>query len=273
MPYPPTGPDPDPRERTFEAPATSPYGPRPAEARTFAPPPAASVTFPHLTGARRELSVTLKVRPVTDLRRGVPAGLHLARSVRRVGGQTALFGADRVRLEAEDLKRIDADTLRHGLPLLALAPDGVGVTPVFWRTAASVRGRFALLYAGLRVDADPGRLLVELFGVEPNVAADVLGEVCVQLEAQRRAVIVRTAPDADLLARAAEAGVRGVSLDFAGVDTDSAGAVAAAQDLVAAARAAAPHVLLVNLPPRHAPAMGRAGATHAVLVEGRGELV
>lgn len=272
MTHPPTGREPDQEDRTFEAPRGA-YETRPAEGRSFAPSAAASITFPHLTAARRELSVTLKARPIIDLKRGLEAGLHLARSVRRVGGQTALFGTDRVRLEAEDFKRIDAETLRHGLPLLAMAPDGVGVAPVFWRTAASGQGRFALLYAGLRGDADPGRLLVELFGVEADVGPDHLADVCVQLEAQRRAVIVRTAPDPDLLARAAAAAVKGLSIDFAGVAVDSAAAVAEAQDLVAAARAASPHVLLVNLPPRQGPAMFRAGATHAVFAEGRGELV
>lgn len=269
MPYAPGPPafgSPDPSSRPAGAPE------RPQEGRAFGPPPAIAVTFPHLTAGRRELGVTLKARPVIHLRQGVEVGRHVCRTIRRVGGQTALFGHDRVRLESADFKRIDAETLRHGLPLLDLAAGGTGVVPAFWRTVSGTQGRFALLYAGLQADADAGRLLVELFGVPPDVRAETLAEACSHLEAQRRAVVVHAPPDAAALTRVAAAGARGVSLDFAGVDTEGPAAWAQAQDLIAAARAAAPHVLLTNLEPRLAPQAARAGATHAVFAEGRATL-
>ena len=62
-----------------------PGRPRALDPRGFEPTPARSLTFPFVTGQRRELSVTLTPRPVFDLARRQAVGVRLARVVRRSG--------------------------------------------------------------------------------------------------------------------------------------------------------------------------------------------
>ena len=55
-------------------------GDRPVEARSFSPVGAKSLTFPLVTEARKELTVTLAARPVFDLFRRSHVGARVART-------------------------------------------------------------------------------------------------------------------------------------------------------------------------------------------------
>ena len=239
-------------------------GDRPVEARSFSPVGVKSLTFPLVTEAHRELTVTLAARPVFDLVRRSHVGARVARTVRRAGGESALAGMHRVRLEVADLKRIDVETLRHGVSLLDLPGGATGVAPAFWRTVASSAGRFSLLYTGLATDVDAGLLLVEIMGVDMRATAEDVRAAIDHLGAQRRGVIVHAPPEPGMIARLAPVQPRCVSLDFAGVETESAVDWSAAAELIAQARGVARDVLLVNLPPARGEAAAAAGATHAV---------
>lgn len=234
------------------------------EKRSFTSAPAKSLTFPVVTAARRELSVTLTPQTVFDLSRRAAVGFRLARSLRRVGGDAMHDGLGRARLEPTDLKRIDSETLRHGRDLLDLENGATGVVPAFWRTVATGPGRVALLYAGLRAEVDAGRLLVEVVGLDDRAALSGVMEASSHLEAQRRGVVLHAAPFAASVARLAAASPRCICLDFAGVETQGPIAWQQAANLIVAARGASGHVLLVNLPPERGEAAAMAGATHAV---------
>ena len=244
-----------------------PVGGRSVEARSFSPVGAKSLTFPLVTAARRELTVTLSARPVFDLGRRCGVGCRLGRTVRRAGGESALVGMHRVRLDAADLKQIDVETLRHGVALLDLAGGATGVAPAFWRTVASSAGRFSLLYTGLAADVDAGLLLVEIMGVDMRATAEDVRTAIDHLRAQRRGVIVHAPPEPGMIARLGPVQPRCVSLDFAGVETASAVDWRAAAELIAEARGVARDVLLVNLPPARGEAAAAAGATHAVFCD------
>ena len=239
-------------------------GSPPVEARSFSPVGANSLTFPLVTEARRELTVTLAARPIFDLQRRTHVGCRISRTVRRAGGESALSGLHRVRLDTADLKRIDVESLRHGVGLLDLPGGASGVAPAFWRTVASSRGRFSLLYAGLQSDVDAGLLLVEVVGVDLKASPEDVRAAIDHLEAQRRGVIVQAPPEPGMITRLAPARPRCLSLDFAGVESDSAAQWQAASALIAHARSVARDVLLVNLPPARGEAAAQAGATHAV---------
>ena len=178
-------------------------GDRPVEARSFSPVGAKSLTFPLVTDARRELTVTLAAKPVFDLVRRTHVGARVARTVRRAGGESALAGMHRVRLEVADLKRIEVETLRHGVGLLDLPGGATGVAPAFWRTVASSAGRFSLLYTGLAADVDAGLLLVEIMGVDMRATAEDVRTAIDHLGAQRRGVIVHAPPEPGMIARLA----------------------------------------------------------------------
>lgn len=242
-------------------------GDRPVEARSFSPMRTRSLTFPLVTDARRELTVTLAARPVFDLIRRNDVGARLSRTVRRAGGESALAGLHRVRLDVADLKRIDVETLRHGVGLLNLPGGATGVAPAFWRTVASSAGRFSLLYTGLAAEVDAGLLLVEIMGVDMKATAEDVRAAIDHLGSQRRGVIVHAPPEPGMIARLAAVEPRCISLDFAGVETASAVDWRAAAELIAQAREVARDVLLVNLPPARGEAAAAAGATHAVFCD------
>ena len=139
--------------------AYSPLGERRAYAAPYE-----SLTFSLVTRAGRELTVTLAAQPVFDLDRSTPVSRRIRRFVRHRGGESALAALGRRTLEPVDLKRIDLQTLNHGLDLLHLGADDAGVLPAFWRTVASSQGRFALLCTELQHGSAPGNLLIEVMG-------------------------------------------------------------------------------------------------------------
>jgi len=240
------------------------------EARRFTSPERSGVTFSVMARHGSELAVSLAARPVHDLLRGTVVGHRLDRTVRRRGGEAALRWAGRATLDPGDLKRIDVQTLRHGMDLLSSTPDGIGIAPAFWRTVTTSPGRLALLYAGLETEADPHKLLVELRGGAEHASTREIVEVLKHLEGQRRRTIVHASPIVGQLQRLAEAQPPGVAIDFAGVETGSAAAWSGAAGLIAAARAAAPSVLLLGLPTDRGEAAAAAGATHAVFAAMQG---
>lgn len=240
----------------------SPYAPL-GERRAYAAP-YESLSFDLVTRAGRELVVTLAVQPVFDLDRSMPVSRRIRRTVRHRGGESALAARGRRTLEPVDLKRIDLQTLNHGLDLLHLGPDDSGVLPAFWRTVSSSRGRFALLCADLQRGPAPGNLMVELMGGLEQAAPEMIEESISHFETEALGVILHVAPDAGLVRRLA--GVRALSLaiDFAGVAHEGAREWRAAQELVAAARQTCGQVMLLNLRPDKGLAAQAAGATHAV---------
>ncbi|WP_296817166.1 hypothetical protein [Brevundimonas sp.] len=236
------------------------------EARSFAPPAADSLAFPFIAG-RAELSVRLTARPLFDLRRRAPAGVHLSRSLSRAFPVSGPFGGGKPRLEPADVMKLDAATLQRGLDLLRNTGPGAVVSPACWSTIASPRGRFSLLYAGLKGHPDATRLLVEVLAAPPDLEAETLQSCMSHIEAQQRGLLLRSPPDLSTLHRLESAGLKGVSLDLTGLDFDTAIGRQAAQQVMVAARRVAPSVMVLGLPASLAEEAASAGATHAVMCE------
>ena len=142
--------------------------------------------------------------------------------------------------------------------------EAVGIIPAFWRTVATSHGRFGLLYAGLQHHDAPGLLVIEVTDGPETAPVDAVAETIAHFETERLGVILHIAPDIGLAQRMTAAGARCLAIDFAGVDHESPRAWATASTLIAAARQAAPGVMLINLRPEWALAAHDAGTTHAV---------
>jgi hypothetical protein len=223
-----------------------------------------SLTFTMVSRAARELTVTLAVQPLFDLAQSAVVGRRIRRTVRHLGGEAALFALGRRSLETTDLKRIDLQTLKHGLDLLGPTAGDCGVLPAYWRTVASSGGRFALLCAELQhVDAPKG-LLVEIVGGLENAPPEAVQAAISHFGLAALGVVAHIAPDAASARRLAPAQLQCLSIDFAGVALDGARDWEEAARLIVAARQAAPQVLLLNLRPDRGLAARAAGATHAV---------
>lgn len=240
------------------APARTPVG----ERRSYAAP-YESLTFSLVTRGGRELTVTLAAQPVFDLNRSVPVSRRIRRTVRHQGGEAAL-GLGRRTLESADLKRIDLQTLNHGLDLLQLGSSDSGVMPTFWRTIASSRGRFALLCTELQHHAAPGALLVEVMGGLEQAPPEAIDEAIAHFETAALGVILHIAPDAGAARRLAAVRAQCLAIDFAGVEHETARDWIGAADLIGEARRVCPQVMLLNLRPDRGLAAHAAGATHAV---------
>ena len=120
----------------------------PEEPKAFGAPGLAdigSVTFPFITRARREMSITLSLQPIFGLKNGQVVSRRIRRLVRHQGGEPALRGLGRPMLETADLRRIDLLTLQHGGSLLRPGETDGGVLPAFWRTVATSHGRFTMI--------------------------------------------------------------------------------------------------------------------------------
>jgi hypothetical protein len=222
-----------------------------------------SLTFSLVTRARRELSVTLAAQPVIDLKTGVAVSRRIRRCVRHVGGESEL-ARGRGALEAMDLKRIDLQTLKHGLDLLRLERSDSGVVPAFWRTVASSGGRFALLCAELQHGGAPGALLVEVMGGLEQAPPDAVANAIAHFETAALGVVLHVAPDLGAVRKLEGAHAQCLALDFAGVAHEAARDWPDAADLIGAGRDACAQVLLLNLRPERARTARAAGATHAV---------
>lgn len=223
-----------------------------------------SLTFTMVSRARRELTVTLAVQPLFDLTRSAVVGRRVRRTVRHLGGEAALFALGRRSLETADLRRIDLQTLKHGLDLLRPTASDCGVLPAYWRTVASSGGRFALLCAELQHLDASGGLLVEIVGGLENAPPEAVQEAISHFGLSALGVVAHIAPDAGSARRLAPAQLQCLSIDFAGVAHDNARDWEEAARLIVAARQAAPQVLLLNLRPDRGLAARAAGATHAV---------
>lgn len=232
------------------------------ERRAYAAP-YESLTFTMVTRARREMTVTLAAQPVFDLARSSPVSRRIRRTVRHCGGEGALALGRRT-LEPIDLKRIDLQTLKHGLDLLRLGTHDSGVLPAFWRTVASSRGRFALLCAELQHGAAPGTLLVEVVGGLEQAPPETIKEAISHFETAALGAILHVAPDAAAARRLSGVRAQCLAVDFAGVAHENPRDWQSAAELIAAARQACPQVLLLNLRPDRGLAAQAAGATHAV---------
>lgn len=239
--------------------ARAPLGERRAYAAPYE-----SLTFTLVTRARRELIVTLAAQPVFDLALSAPVSRRIRRTVRHRGGESALMARGRRTLEPMDLKRIDLQTLNHGLDLLHLGPEDSGVLPAFWRTVASSGGRFALLCAEMQHGAAPGSLLVEVMGGLEQAPPDAVDAAISHFETAALGVILHIAPDVGAARQMAGVRARCLAIDFAGVAHESFGDWQAAEALIGAMRDACPQVLLLNLRPDRGLAARSAGATHAV---------
>jgi hypothetical protein len=222
-----------------------------------------SLTFPLVTRARHELSITLAAQPVFDLATGVPMSRRIRRCVRHTGGEAAL-ARGRGSLEPMDLKRIDLQTLKHGLDLLRLQPGDSGIVPAFWRTIASSGGRFAILCAELQHGAAPGALLIEVMGGLEQAPAEAIADAVSHFETAALGAVLHVAPDLGAVRRLAGVRARCLALDFAGVAHETARDWPDAAELIAAGRAVCDHLVLLNLRPERAKDARTAGATHAV---------
>ncbi len=214
-----------------------------------------------MTRTRRELTVTLAAQPVFDLSRSVPVSRRVRRTVRHRGGESALAALGRRTLEPVDLKRIDLQTLNHGLDLLHLGSDDSGVLPAFWRTVASGGGRFALLCAELQHQAAPGALLVEVMGGLEQAPPEAVDEAIAHFETAALGVILHIAPDFGAAGRLKSVQARCLSIDFAGVAHETAREWLDAVALIGAARDACPQGMLLNLRP------DRGLAAHAAVAD------
>lgn len=233
-----------------------------AERRAYAAP-YESLTFSLVTRARRELTVTLAAQSVFDLARSTAVSRRIRRIVRHHGGESALFALGKRTLDAVDLKRIDLQTLKHGLDLLRQSGDS-GVLPAFWRTVASSGGRFALLCTELQHGAPRDGLMVEVVGGLEQAPPETIAEAVSHFATEAMGVILHIAPDAAAAGRLAGVPAQCLAIDFAGVAHENACDWEYAQRLIAAARETCPQVLLLNLRPDRGLAAQAAGATHAV---------
>lgn len=258
-PEPPRG---APEHRAYAAGWADAAGPS-LERRSYAAP-YESLTFTVVTRARREMTVTLAAQPVFDLGRSTPVSRRIRRIIRHQGGERALTGLGRRSLDAVDLRRIDLQTLRHGLDMLRPGAEDSGVLPAFWRTVASSGGRFALLCAEMQHEPAPGGIMVEVMGGLEQAPPEAIAEAVSHFETASQGVILHIAPDLGAARRLAGSGVRCISIDFAGVAHDSVRDWGAAAQLIATARLSCPQVMLLNLRPDHGLAAHAAGATHAV---------
>lgn len=222
-----------------------------------------SLTFSLVTRARQELSITLAAQPVFDLTTGLPMSRRVRRSVRHAGGEAALARGGGG-LEPIDLKRIDLQTLKHGLDLLRLQPDDSGIVPAFWRTIASSGGRFALLCAELQHGAAPGALLIEVMGGLEQAPAEAIADAVSHFETAALGAVLHVAPDLGSVRRLAGVRARCLALDFAGVAHEAARDWPEATALIGAGRDVCDHLLLLSLRPERARDARTAGATHAV---------
>jgi hypothetical protein len=223
--------------------------------------PYESVTFSMATPSRRELTITLAAQPVFDLASSAPVSKRLRRTIRRCGEPT-LF--ERRTLETEDLKQIDVLTIEHGMRLLRPGPGDCGIVPAFWRTVTAARGPYALLCAASQHSAEPGSLLIEVFGEVDHTPVDVIDEALARFQTDTRGVLLHIAPDVDTARRLRGVQAHCLAIDFAGVAHEGARDWVGAAELVAAAREICGQLLLVNLRPDRALAAQAAGATHAV---------
>ena len=221
-----------------------------------------SLAFPLVTRAGRELTVTLTAQPVFDLTTSKPVSRRIRRRVRHHGGES-LLGLGRRSLEVVDLKRIDLQTLNHGLDLLRLGAHDTGVLPAFWRTVASSGGRFALLCNELQ-EAKAGSLLIEIMGGLEQAKIEAVSEAISQFETAALGLILHIAPDAGSARRLADVPAKCLAIDFAGVEHESARDWQAAAALIGVARTACSQVMLLNLRPDRGLVAQAAGATHAV---------
>lgn len=233
------------------------------ERRAYAAP-YESVSFTLVTRGQRELIVTLAAQPVFDLERSAPVSRRIRRSVRQRGGERALLGGGRRTLETVDLKRIDLQTLNHGLDLLQLGSSESGVLPAFWRTVASGPGRFALLCTEMQHAAAPGTLLVEIMGGLEQTPPEAIREAIAHFETSAMGALLHIAPDPAAARRLVGVRARCLAIDFAGIEHETAREWQSAAQLIDVARTACPQVLLLNLRPARGLAARAAGATHAV---------
>lgn len=237
---------------------------RTAQAATYAAQAAyESLTFPLISRAGRELSVTLSAEPVIELATGRQVSRRIRRCVRHLGGERRLTGGARP-LEPVDLSRIDLQTLKHGLDLLRLRPEDSGVVPAFWRTIASSRGRFALLCAEIQHASAPGALLVEVTGGLEQAPPDAVADAISHFETAALGVVLHVVPDPAAVHALRDVHAHCLALDFAGVAHDAPADWPEATRLIQAGRRACAQVLLVNLRPERAATARDAGATHAV---------
>lgn len=223
--------------------------------------PYESVTFSTATRSRCELTVTLASQPVFDLASSAPISQRLRRTIRRCGERSVF---ERKTLEIDDLRQIDVLTIEHGMRLLRLGPGDSGIVPAFWRTFAAGRGPYALLCAASQHSAEPGSLLIEVFGGIEHAPVDVIDDALSHFQTRTRGVVLHIAPDVDAARRLNGVRAHCIAIDFAGVAHEGVRDWLGAAELVTAARQICNQLLLVNLRPDRALAAQAAGATHAV---------
>lgn len=219
-----------------------------------------SVTFSTATHGA-DLSITLAAQPVFELSSSTPVSRRLRRSIRRTGERSPF---ERKTLGLEDLTRIDALTLQHGLDLLRLGPGDCGVLPAFWRSLTEGRSAYALLCAEAQHSLRPDSLLVEVVGGPEHIRPEAVNDMADRFALASRGLILHIAPDVDTALGLRGARLSCLAIDFAGVAHEGARDWQAAVDLIAAARAACAQILLLNLRPERALGAQAAGATHAV---------
>lgn len=219
-----------------------------------------SVTFSTATHGT-DLSITLAAQPVFELSSSTPVSRRLRRTIRRCGDRSPF---ERKTLGLEDLTRIDALTLQHGLDLLRLGPGDCGVLPAFWRSLTEGRNAYALLCTEAQHALRPDSLLVEVVGGPEHVRPEVVNDMADRFAMASRGLILHIAPDIDTALALRGARLSCLAIDFAGVAHQGARDWQAAVDLISAARAACAQILLINLRPERALGAQAAGATHAV---------
>lgn len=214
-----------------------------------------------MTSGRTDLTITLAAQPVFELATSTPVSRRLRRSLRRCGEPT-LF--ERKTLELEDLRRVDALTLQHGLELLRLGAGDCGIIPAFWRSLAENRQSYALRCVETQRGPHSGNLLLEVVGGPDQAPIEMIDDILGRFETGTRGLILHIVPDVGAVLRLRGARVSCLAIDFAGVAHQGARDWQAAVDLIAAARQTCGQILLINLRPERALGAQAAGATHAV---------
>lgn len=125
-------------------------------------------------------------------------------------------------------------------------------------------GAYALLCTLSQHSAEPGSLIIEVFGGVEDIPLEVVNDTITRFQTEARGVLLHIAPDVDTVRRLSGVGAHCLAIDFAGVAHEGARDWLGAAELVQAARRTCGQLLLVNLRPDRALAAQAAGATHTV---------
>ncbi len=245
---------------------TASFGARPAEEKSFVSPAPQAQTYPFETHERRQLGVSLALRPVCALATGAVSAHRVSETACWSDTGATLTSSERDDLDTLDLERLDCEAFQRGLNLLAGAHEEAGVIPTAYRTVIHSQTRFRYLSVCLQAPiTERVRLIAELTGVNHLTPPDRLAEAVALIGVGRRGVLVRASPDPRILRALGHTPVTGLCLDLGSAWSGGREALVAT---IAEARRTLAVVVLEGLHRSAGAWAQELGATHAVFAAG-----